>query len=184
MSTPPRIAKIHEEIQRTGRTGWDGLFWERQYAAFDRYFREKGLAPYFGDIDSLTRMLGDIQLDHQGRRIQGMRMQDIGDVYAVNGWEAMPYDNHSGIVDDYRNIKGNVNTFGRYTRPAFLAVCPRTQFTCPNDSLSVDIYAVNELNFKGAYLLQLKMVSPSGQQSNPLSTRVNLAGGETFGQLL
>ena len=184
LSTPPRIAKIHEEIQRTGRTGWDGLFWERQYAAFDRYFREKGLAPYFGDIDSLTRMLGDIQLDHQGRRIQGMRMQDIGDVYAVNGWEAMPYDNHSGIVDDYRNIKGNVNTFGRYTRPAFLAVCPRTQFTCPNDSLSVDIYAVNELNFKGAYLLQLKMVSPSGQQSNPLSTRVNLAGGETFGQLL
>lgn len=41
LSTPPRIAKIHEEIQRTGRTGWDGLFWERQYAAFDRYFREK-----------------------------------------------------------------------------------------------------------------------------------------------
>lgn len=184
LSTPPRIAKIHEEIMRTGRTGWDGLFWEKQYAAFDSYFRQKGLAPYFGNIDSLTRALGDIQLDHQGRRIQGMRMQDIGDIYAVNGWESMPYDNHSGIVDDYRNVKGNVNTFGRYARPAFIAVCPRTQFACPGDSVPVDIYAVNETNVNGAHRLKLKAVSPSGQEAQSLWLDVNIAGGELFGQLL
>lgn len=184
ISTPPRIAKIHEEIMRTGRTGWDGLFWESQYAAFDSYFREKGLATYFGDIDSLTRTLGDIQLDHQGRRIQGMRMQDIGDVYAVNGWEAMPYDNHSGIVDDYRNVKGNVNTFARYARAAFIAVCPRTQFVYPGDSVPVDIYAVNEIDASGPYRLRLRAVAPSGRESGTWSIDVNLTGGSTYGQLL
>lgn len=184
LSTPPRIAKIHEEILRTNRTGWDGLFWEKQYKAFDRYFQDKELTPYFGDLDSLTRLLGDIQLDHQGRRIQGMRMQNIGDIYAVNGWEAMPYDNHSGIVDNYRNVKGNIKTLSRYTRPSYLAVCPRTQFICPDEYLSVDIYAVNETDIKGEHSLQLKMISPSGRQSDAISFAVNLTGGETFGQLL
>ncbi|MDE5749559.1 MAG: beta-galactosidase, partial [Duncaniella sp.] len=184
ISTPPRIAKIHEEIARTGLTGWDGLFWENQYEAFDRYFRSKNLAPYFGDIDSLTRLMGDIQLDHQGRRIQGMRMQDIGDVYVINGWESMPYDNHSGVVDDYRNVKGNLPTIARYNRPAYVAVCPRSQFGCPGDTLAVDLWSVNEADIRGPHTLSVTAVSPSGRRSEPVVLNVMIEGGDRFGQLL
>lgn len=46
----------------------------------------------------LTEKMGDISFEHQGRRIQGMRMQNLGDCYVINGWESMPYDNHSGVV--------------------------------------------------------------------------------------
>ena len=184
ISTPPRIAAIHEEIVRTGKTGWDGLFWEKQYEQWDRFFNHKALAAYFGDIDSLTRTLGDIQFDHQGRRIQGMRMQDIGDVYAVNGWESMPYDNHSGIVDDYRNAKGNTETLYRYTRPAYIAVCPRRQFVNPGDSLPMDIFAVNEVDVNGICALELRVMSPSGVISDSIDMNVDILGGKTFGQLL
>lgn len=184
ISTPPRIAKIHEEIQRTGKIGWDGLFWEKQYDSFVSYFNEKNLTPYFGSIDSLTRTLGDIQLDHQGRRIQGMRMQNIGDVYAINGWESMPYDNHSGVVDDYRYVKGNIPTIARYTRPTYLAVCPRSQFLNPGDKAVLDIFAVNESDVKGSHKIKLKSISPSGVVSESMAFEVDLTGGKTFGQLL
>lgn len=184
LSTPPRIAKIHEEIQRTGKYGWDGLFWEHQYDVFYDYFNNKRLTPYFGDIDALTRTLGDIQLDHQGRRIQGMRMQNIGDVYTVNGWEAMPYDNHSGIVDDYRNVKGNVEAFARYTRPTYLAVCPRVQFANTNSNILNDVYAINETNVSGSYKLVLKTISPSGKAIEHSSDNVTIVGGNVFGQQL
>lgn len=67
LSTPPRIAEIAKEIEQTGIKGWDGLFWKNQYEAFQQFFHEKNLAPYFGSIDSLTRAMGDVSFDHQGR---------------------------------------------------------------------------------------------------------------------
>lgn len=185
LSTPPRIAKIAEEIQRTGVTGWDGLFWKKQYTAFEDFFHRHNLAPYFGTVDSLTRMMGDVSFDHQGRRIQGMRMQNLGDAYAVNGWEAMPYDNHSGIVDIYRNPKGNLSTFTYYTQPLYVAVAPRTQFVrLPGGKVAVDFYIVNEKDLSGRYRLTVCVVAPDGTESVAYTGDVDVAGDDTFGQLL
>ena len=72
--------------------------------------------------------MGNVQFEHQGRRIQGMRMQDIGDAYVINGWEAMPYDNHSGVVDIYRNPKGTLSMFQYYTQPLYVAVASRNRW--------------------------------------------------------
>ena len=47
ISTPPRIQMIYDQIKSTGKTGWDGLFWQSQYKAFTDYFQKKGLAPHF-----------------------------------------------------------------------------------------------------------------------------------------
>ena len=60
--------------------------------------------------------MGNVSFEHQGRRIEGMRMQNLGDAYMVNGWEAMPYDNHSGIVYIYRNPKGDASILAYYNQ--------------------------------------------------------------------
>lgn len=41
ISTPPRIQMIYDQIKSTGKTGWDGLFWQSQYKAFTDYFKER-----------------------------------------------------------------------------------------------------------------------------------------------
>lgn len=184
ISAPPRIAEIAKEIEQTGVTGWDGLFWKKQYEAFQTFFYKKNLAPYFGSIDSLTRSMGDVSFDHQGRRIQGMRMQNIGDVYAVNGWEAMPYDNHSGIVDIYRNSKGNPTTFTYYTQPLYMAVSPRTQFVHLPGKVQVDFHIVNEKNLSGKYSLSVLVATPEGKEEKRIEKEVHIVGGDCFGQLL
>lgn len=192
LSTPPRITEIVHAIDSTGVTGWDGLFWKKQYADFEDYFKRNNLAPYFGSVDSLTRLMGDVSFDHQGRRIQGMRMQNLGDVYAVNGWEAMPYDNHSGIVDIYRNPKGNLSMFRYYTQPLYVAVVPRKQFVrLDNDGkpgkVSVDIYMVNEKNLTGRYPMEIKITDPTGETFvvvDSLGFEADVKGGDVFGQLL
>lgn len=184
ISTPPRIAEIKKEIDRTGRTGWDGLFWKKQYDSFDQYMQKKNLYPYFGSVDSLTRAMGDVSFDHQGRRIQGMRMQDIGDAYAINGWEAMPYDNHSGVVDIYRNPKGNLSTLTYYTQPLYVAVSPRTQFARLPEKVGVDFHLVNEKNLAGVYRLLAFVCTPDGKEQKCMEKEVNVASGDCFGQLL
>ncbi|MBD5322070.1 MAG: beta-galactosidase [Bacteroides sp.] len=185
ISTPPRVELIAREVERTGKPGWDGLFWLDQYKSFRDYFDRNNLAPYFGTVDSLTRMMGDVQLYHQGRRIELMRMLDLGDVYAINGWESMPYDNHSGVVDIYRNHKGNTSTLARYNRPLYVAVAPRTQFVKPGSAVTTDFYIVNEIDRKGDYTLNVAVQAPDGSLSAPVLTRkVCLSGGDTFGEPL
>lgn len=184
ISTPPRIAMIERTIDSTGVDGWDGAFWRDQAAAWHSYFKQKGLAAGFGNLDSLTRSLGDIQLYHQGRRIQGMRMENLGDAYVINGWESMPYDNHSGVVDNYRNCKGNLGTFTRFTAPLYVAVSPHTQFVRLPGSVDVDFHVVNEADLKGDYKLVVERVAPDGGKKRLYTRDVTVEGGDRFGQLL
>lgn len=184
ISTPPRIQMIYDQIKSTGKTGWDGLFWQSQYKAFADYFQKKGLAPHFGSLDALTRAMGNVSFEHQGRRIEGMRMQNLGDAYMVNGWEAMPYDNHSGIVDIYRNPKGDSSVLAYYNQSLYVAVASRNQVVKLPGIATVDFYIVNEENLKGAHTLDIKLIAPDGKVVYTRNEEVNIKGGENFGQLL
>lgn len=184
ISTPPRLQLIHDEMERTGRKGWDGPFWEDQYQAFKRFFDAKQLAPSFATLDSLCCAMGRVQVEHQGRRIQGMRMQNLGDIYVVNGWEQMPYDNHSGIVDNYRNPKCDPQVMARYCQPLYVAVCTRNQVVRTPGKAVVDCYIVNEVNVNGPHRLSLRLKHPDGHRSPIGQWPVSIAGGETYGQLL
>lgn len=182
ISTPPRIKKIDQYLSETGKTGWDGKFWQKQYQEFCRFFEDKNLKPYFKTVDMLTQKMGDISFEHQGRRIQGMRMQNLGDCYVVNGWESMPYDNHSGIVDLYRNAKGDSKILAYYNQPLYIAVSPRKQIVHSPGSVPVDFYIVNEKNLKGKYTLQVKVTDTTGKEIYQESKAVQVSG--TFGELL
>lgn len=186
ISTPPRLEMIHK--QAASKPGWDTRFWEEQYKAFQRYFNEKKLAPYFHSIDSLTAMMGHVQLEHQGKRIQSMRMQDIGDAYMINGWESMPYDNHSGVVDIWRNPKGDPGILAYYNQPLYVAVMPRQQVAHVGDTVKTDFYIINEKNLKGNFQLTVSLCK-HGEKTpvagfKPVTKTVHVTGGNRYGELL
>ena len=60
ISTPPRIKEIDDYLSKTGETGWDGKFWQKQYKEFCKFFADKNLEPYFKTVDMLTEKMGDI----------------------------------------------------------------------------------------------------------------------------
>ena len=128
--------------------------------------------------------MANVSFEHQGRRIEGMRMQNLGDAYMVNGWEAMPYDNHSGIVDIYRNPKGDASILAYYNQPLYVAVASRNQVVKLPGSAIVDFYIVNEKNLKGNHILEIKVIAPDGKVVYTRNETVSIEGGETFGQLL
>ena len=66
--------------------------------------------------------MGNVAFYYQGRTIENIRINNIVDGYAVNGWESMKLENHSGIVDNYRNPKGDPNLVARYNKPLYIAV--------------------------------------------------------------
>ncbi len=84
--------------------------------------------------------MGNVAYYYQGRIIENVRISNTIDGYAVNGWESMKLENHSGIVDNYRNLKGDPELIARYNQPLFVAVKLNRKVVSVGDTTTIDLY--------------------------------------------
>lgn len=66
----------------------------------------------------------------------------------------------SGIVDIYRNPKGDASVLAYYNQSLYVAVASRNQVVKLPGIATVDFYIVNEENLKGAHTLDIKLIAP------------------------
>ncbi len=135
-------------------------------------------------VDSLTRQMGNVAYYYQGRVIENIRISNTVDAYAINGWESMKLENHSGIVDNFRHTKGDVNLLAYYNRPLYLAVKMNRKVLADSDTTTVDVYVVNEENLKGNYTLHLSLKDTEGKVVESCQRKVRVSGGIVYGECL
>lgn len=184
MSAPPRLGLIKAELDASRRPGWDGAAHLADYARFDAFLDRYRLRAAFPTVDDLCVAMGNVAFDQQGRKIEDTRVCDANDGYAINGWESEPFDDFSGIVDEFRNPKGDPSVLAYYNQPLYLAVKPRRQIYRPGESASVDLYAINEKDLRGDFTLRSTVADASGKQVATDERRVTLQGGDVYGQLI
>lgn len=185
VGTPPRLQLIRDEILQSGTTsGWEAMDYMKWYDAYDSFLKHNGFAKAFPTVDDLTRAMGNVAFYYQGRVIENIRISNTVDAYAVNGWESMKLENHSGIVDNYRYPKGDVEVMARYNQPLFLAVKMNRKVLNVGDTTIVDTYIVNEKNLKGNYSLQLIAKDAEGTVLATHVSSVHVKGGNVYGQCL
>jgi hypothetical protein len=184
IGTPPRLQLIRDEILKTGKDrGWETDAYLKWYTAYDSFLKEQGFSKAFPNVDSLTRKMGNVAYYYQGRVIENVRINNIIDGYAINGWESMKQENHSGMVDDYRNLKGDPDLIARYNQPLYIAVKLDHKVVSVGDHVTADFYIVNEKNIIGDAELEIKLVS-SGKVLSTKRQAVKVSGGIVYGQLL
>lgn len=185
ISTPPRLGLIRQDLANgSTRLGWDGAVYLEWAKQFDAFLDRKSLRSSLPTVDALCAAMGAVSLNNQGRRIELARMQDVTDGYVVNGWDATIIDNHSGIVDAFRNPKADPSLMARFNQPVYVAVRPRSQVAQVQDGLAVDFFAVNEVNLHGPFTLNMRATSADGREIFTKSAPVTLAGGDRYGQSL
>ena len=184
ISTPPRLEKIVAELDVAGRDGWDvGAYraWDR---AFDDFLTRKGLRAAFPTVDALTSAMGAVSLYHQGRRIENIRLSNLIDGYAINGWESEVIENHSGIVDCFRNPKGGPAILAYYNQPLYMAVKVRNTIVQPPATIVADFFVINEKDLRGPHRLLIRLCDSTGRGLAEVERPVSVRGGETYGELL
>ncbi len=184
ISTPPRLEKIKAALAAAPVKGWDGGVYLDWYKTFDEFLTHKNLRAVFPTVDALTTALGTISLEHQGRKIENIRLSNVADGYAINGWEAEIIENHSGVVDSFRNPKADPAIVAYYNQPFYVAVKLRNQITQIPGRVLADFYAINERNLRGPHTLKVIAIDPAGKEVFRKETAVSLAGGDVYGQLL
>lgn len=184
LSSPPRIDLIKKDLNKLPNAGWDGALYNEQYTDFANYFSSKKLSAFFPTLDALTSAMGAISLEHQGRKIENARINNIADGYAVNGWESEILENHSGIVDCFRNPKADPAILAYYNQPLYIAVKTRQQVVEIPGRFVADFYIVNEKNVNGVKTLQVSVKSPEGKVIFSKEIAVNVSGGDVYGELI
>ena len=184
LSTPSRLELIKKDIEKQPNIGWDGAMYLDEYKAFETFIKSKKLENKFSSVDALTTAMGAISFEHQGRKIENIRIGNVSDGYAINGWESEILENHSGIVDCYRNPKADPAILAYYNQPLYVAVKPRKQVIELPGNVAVDFYIVNEKNLKGSFTLQSNLKDPQGKIIFTKQIPVVISGDDTFGQLI
>ncbi len=184
ISSPPRLAKIKETLDSLPRAGWDGAMYLDWFRAADSFLSRKNLRSAFPNVDAFTTALASVSYEHQGRKIETIRISDVADGYAINGWEAEIIENHSGIVDCFRNPKADPAIIAYYNQPLYITVKPRRQIVPASGSVVTDFYAINEKDLSGPHPLRIAIASPAGAPVFAREIPVELKGGEVYGQLI
>jgi beta-galactosidase len=184
ISTPPRLELIKKALAASPRKGWDGQVYLDWFKAFDDFITRKNLRTAFPSVDALTSGMGAVSLYHQGRKIENIRISNVNDGYAINGWEAQIIENHSGVVDVFRNPKAASSIVAHYNQPVYVAVKVRSQVVQTPARVLVDFYAVNEKDLKGSHKLRIIAKDHAGKVVFTKETLVDIAGGDVYGQLI
>ncbi|HEX5009826.1 MAG TPA: PA14 domain-containing protein, partial [Planctomycetota bacterium] len=198
IASPPRLAEIMREIGlRTAAglpDGWDGELYRAWAGGWERFLDEKGLRTWFPTLDSVTVPLADIAVDYQARSIEQVRLGDVTDGYVINGWEDEPLENHSGIVDLWRHVKGDAARLAEANAPTRLVVKLRSsvlsagEFITPSTQTAsqtlADVYLVDETARTGPHVLSLALRDAAGQALWSREVPCTLHGGDVFGEPL
>jgi len=184
ISTPPRLEKIKAALDIAPNKGWDGGMYLDWFNQFNSFLTLKKLHSAFPTVDALTVAMGNISIEHQGRKIETIRLDNYTDGYAINGWESEIVENHSGVVDCFRNLKGDTSLIAWYNQPLYVAVKVRKQVVETNDKVATDFYIINEKNLTGAHRLLIVVKDPSGKEIYNKEVSTTIKGGDIYGQLI
>ena len=176
------LEKIKNELARIGVSGWREMEHIDYYNEYNRFLDESGFRSSFPTVDDLTMALGKNLHYFHGRALENVRMSNIADAYILNGWASG--GTHSDIVDAYRNPTGDPAILSYYSRPLYLAVKIRDKVLPSGTSSVADIFIINEVNLKGKHTLVIELNDPAGTTIFSQNHRVNITGGEEYGELI
>ncbi|HDS07037.1 MAG TPA: hypothetical protein ENO05_05360, partial [Bacteroides sp.] len=180
--TMVRLGKIKKDLEGTGANGFremEHLDWFHHY---DSFLDETGYRSAYKTVDELTLSLGRNLHYFHGRNIENVRMSNIADAYNMNGWASA--STRTDVVDMYRNPTADPSIIRHYTRPLYIAVKLRNKVVPAGNSPVADFFIINEKDVRGEHTLQIEVKGPKGSVILSREIRVDITGGEEFGELI
>lgn len=99
------LEKNKEDLEKYSYKGWDGREFLCWYDEFNKFLDVKQLRIVYFIVDDLCVVMGIVFYEYQGCKIELVRMNNLMDVYVVNGWELELMENYLGIVDCFCYFK-------------------------------------------------------------------------------
>jgi beta-galactosidase len=183
-ATPDDYDRLVHSFDAAHPTGYELDDSRKVLDAYHTFLDQYGFRRAFPTDSSLFQAIGYRTYEFWRRIIEQSRFDNTMDGLVISGWESTTIDNHSGLVDSHRFFKGDPKVIAEATQPELLVIQPRRVIVALGETVTVDLYLINETGRKGPQNLKLTARRPDGTVAFTKEKAVVAQGGETYGQLL
>ncbi|HEX8711801.1 MAG TPA: glycoside hydrolase, partial [Terracidiphilus sp.] len=136
---------------------------EEILAAYDRFLDRWGFRGAFPTAARLFDDLGNKCYASWQQYMENIRICDAVDFCAISGWESTAIENHSGIVDNLRNFKGNPELIASSLKPVRPVAKQHHLCYAMGERAVFDLYLLNSSGKPIGGKLHFSMVDPDNK---------------------
>ncbi len=150
-------------IRKNGGTSYDRLDHEEMLAAYDAFLDRWGFRAAFASSSALFRSIGQRAYDSWGQFMENVRISDETDMAVISGWESTAMENHSGIVDNFREFKADPKAIAESLTPLRPVAKQRQLVVGVGEHATFDLYLLNDTHASASGELVFTLFSPEGR---------------------
>jgi hypothetical protein len=177
-------ASVLREIAHHGGKSYDLLDHQEIDAGYAAFLKHSGFAAAFPTTEVLYRELGRRCYKTWQQYMENARICDVNDYLSISGWESTSIENHSGIVDVFRDFKASPQIIAESLLPVRPVAKQRAMVWERGDKAVFDIYLLNETSKSITGTVDFAMIAPSGARTSLGSWPVPARQQDVFSYLV
>lgn len=160
-SSDDHVAVLNQ-IRRHGGESYDRLDHEEILAAYDAFLDRWGFRAAFPSASDLFRSIGRRAYETWGQLMENVRISDETDMAAISGWESTAMENHSGLVDNFRDFKSDPRAIAESLTLVRPLAKQRQLVLAPGERAVFDLYLLNDWGRPVGGELTFTLTAPDG----------------------
>ena len=154
--------KMITEINRHGGKSYDLQDHRDILDSYNNFLDHWGFRKAFPTADALFTSIGNKSYDFWGRVLETARLAEANDYFVISGWESTAIENHSGLVDNLRQFKGDPALIKNRLAPLRIVIKTPAIVYEAGDSIYADLFLLNETHKPHKDSIYVQFQDPSG----------------------
>jgi beta-galactosidase len=164
-AVPDNHEKIIDYVKNHGGKSYDLKDHQEIQDAYNTFFDKWGFHAAFKTPSDLFTDISEKSYDFWGRVIEASKLSDENDYFVISGWESTAIENHSGLVDNQRNLRCDASLLNKRVQAYKPVVKLHSLVVESGKSATMDLFLINETNQSKGKKMILTLTSPDGKQS-------------------
>lgn len=153
------------DIKQRGGASYDLQDHREQLDAYSAFLDRWGFRAAFPRTEVLFESIGKKSYESWQQYLENVRINDATDFAAISGWESTTIENHSGLVDNLRNLKSDPAIIRSSLLPLRPLAKQHAMVVAKGENAVFDLWLLNDTGVPVAGDLVFEMWDSSGARS-------------------
>ncbi len=165
VAVPDDHPLVIHAIETHGGVSYDLRDHQEVLAGYEAFLTKWGFREAFPTSEQLFRSIGRKSYASWEQYLENVRICDDVDFAVVSGWESTAIENHSGIVDNWRNWKSDPAPMQGSLLPVRPVAKQRALVVAMGRPAVFDLYLLNDTERAVSGTLRFSMTDPAGKMT-------------------
>ncbi len=156
-------ARLIAQIEKHGGQSYDLLDHQELLKVYERFLDRWNFHGAFPTASTLFDSIGRRAYETWGQFMENVRLCDANDMSAISGWESTAIENHSGLVDNFRDWKSDPRPIINTMLPVRPVAKQHQLVVALGDRATFDLYFLNDTNDEVPGQLTFSLTDPHGK---------------------